>query len=461
MQTPPAQPADPTAEPRPAEPRAASRSALLVVFLVVFIDLLGFGIVLPLLSVIAESYVERVVGVEPGARAATEGTVGLVIGLLMSSFSLMQFLFAPVWGRVSDRVGRRPILLLGLAGSVVFYLLFGYAASLPVETAAGLALALFFVARTGAGIAGATIATAQAVIADCTPPEKRKHGMALIGAAFGIGFTFGPLVGAGSQYLYPNRLDFIGYSAAGLSLLALALGLVLLPETRQFATVPPVRRKWLDRSALRLVLGNPAVAPVVLVFFMATLGFGGFETTLALLLKDAFGFEPRGSFLMFAYVGFVLLITQGVIYRRLAARVSEPTFMGLGILFMAGGVAALGAVSYFAHQPLDLTARPQSDAGRIWELPLLTPLLLGLTSAVVGFAFLTPSAQALISRRSPADRQGEVLGVNQSASALARILGPVTGVTLYKLTATHLLPYLFGAALLALMLPLLPRIRRG
>src|SRR6185369_3970906 len=136
----------------------------------------------------------------------------------MSSFSLMQFIFAPVWGRVSDRVGRRPILLLGLGGSVVFYALFGFASDLPREQAA-LALALLFAARLGAGVAGATIATAQAVIADSTPPDKRKHGMALIGAAFGIGFTFGPLLGYASLFVDVPAAP--GAAAALLSLAAL------------------------------------------------------------------------------------------------------------------------------------------------------------------------------------------------------------------------------------------------
>src|SRR5688572_20423756 len=148
-------------------PATSNRSALLIVFLVVFIDLLGFGIVLPLLPRFADEYIATL----PEWREWS----GPLIGLLMSSFSLMQFVFAPLWGRLSDRVGRRPILLLGLAGSVVFYGLFGYALSLDPGTQARLALTLFFVSRFGAGIAGATIATAQAVIADCTPPEKRKH----------------------------------------------------------------------------------------------------------------------------------------------------------------------------------------------------------------------------------------------------------------------------------------------
>ena len=174
------------------------RSALLIVFLVVFIDLLGFGIVLPLLPLIGDVYLADYF---PGGKSSAQG--GAVLGLLMSSFSLMQFIFAPIWGRVSDRIGRRPILLIGLAGSVVFYALFGFAAGMPQERA-GLALTLLFAARIGQGIAGATIATAQAVIADCTTPEKRRHGMALIGAAFGIGFTFGPLIGAARSGSFPT-----------------------------------------------------------------------------------------------------------------------------------------------------------------------------------------------------------------------------------------------------------------
>ncbi len=449
----------------------------MIVFLVVFIDLLGFGIVLPLLPRFAD---ENVAALIPRGRDDPLG--GFIVGMLMSSFSLMQFLFAPVWGRISDRVGRRPILLIGLCGSVVFYALLGYALSISAQESAVLALVLLFLARIGAGVAGATIATAQAVIADCTPPEKRKHGMALIGAAFGIGFTFGPLFGFASLFWFENNHEVIGYTAAGLSFVALLLGLRLLPETRRFAEAAPVRRRLLDWSALKAALKSSAIGPVILTFFLATLGFGAFEVTLSLLLKDSMNFRSQSSFLIFAFVGFVLVLTQGFLYRRLARRVTEPTFMAMGILLMALGVAGLGLLSWLSMSPraqsLAATAASvlglaSSPTGPLELLPraafdpyspagsLLTILFLSLTAAVVGFAFLTPSAQALVSRRTDAERQGEILGVNQSAAALARILGPVFGMTLYKSTASHLLPYVFGAALLLLMLPLIPRIRKG
>lgn len=428
-------------------PSRSGKSALAIVFLVVFIDLLGFGIVIPLLPRYGDRYVKALL--PSAAELGSESrAAGAVLGLLMASFSAMQFVFAPIWGRISDRIGRRPILLVGLTGSVLFYLLFGYASDLP-EAQAALALTLLFVSRIGAGVAGATIATAQAVIADCTTPERRKHGMALIGAAFGIGFTFGPLVGFASLYWFPEHHGVIGYSAAALSLIALLLGIFLLPETRHFDEAPPLQRRWLDWRATRDVLSQPALAPVVLVFFLATLGFGGFEPTLALLIKDSLKLDERDSFLIFAYVGFVLVMTQGFLYRRLANRLSEATFMAMGLLLMALGLVLLGGVTWLA-----------SDQSAAWQT-LLVFTLASMTLAVVGFAFLTPSAQALVSRRSDPAKQGEILGVNQSAASLARILGPIFGLSLYKLTPSHLLPYLFGALLLLLMLPLLPRIRHG
>jgi MFS family permease len=427
----------------PSEGERQRRRAVFIVFLVVFIDLLGFGIVLPVLPRYGDVFLAEIV---PGGKDAA--LTGVLLGLLMSSFSLMQFLFAPIWGTVSDRIGRRPILLLGLAGSVVFYSLFGFASDLGKETVV-LALVLLYVARLGAGIAGATIAAAQAVIADSTPPERRKHGMALIGAAFGIGFTFGPLLGAGATEFFPEWLGLLGYLAAGLSLIALLLGVRLLPETLRAESAPRVRR-WLDIGALRVALASPSIGLPILVFFLATFGFGSFEATLSLLNKDSLHLNENRNFLLFAYVGVVLMLTQGLLYRRLANRLSEPTFMTIGLVLMGLGVALLGSTTWVSSGP---------DAPSFGVQ--LTYQMISLAVPVVGFAFLTPSVQALISRRSDPTRQGEVLGLNQSAASLARILGPFVGLTLYKLHPSHLLPYALGAVVLLVMLPLMPRIRRG
>ena len=434
------------------EARQAPRAAMAIVFIVVVVDLLGFGIVLPLLPLTGDEYVKPLI--------ADERAHGPILGLLMAAFSAMQFLFSPAWGRLSDRIGRRPVILVGLVGSVIFYSLFGFAAGLYApgrsESLAALALVLLFVARIGAGVAGATIATAQAVIADCTSQENRKKGMALIGAAFGIAFTFGPLVGAAAMRFAPTNQDatsWTGYIAAGLSLIALILAIALLPETRQPGRSDGLRRSLFDRSAWRAALSNWALAPVILTFFLATLGFGAFEPTLSFLLTDSVKINKDKIYLVFAYVGFVLMLTQGLLYRRLAKKWSEFAFMNVGIILMAVGLLALGAVSWLAISGVgdyDLSFNA-----------LMTLLLIALATAVVGFAFVTPSAQALVSRRTSPEKQGEILGVNQSMASLARILGPIFGVSLYKLTPAHMLPYVFGALLLALMLPLMPRIRKG
>ena len=433
-----------------------AKAALLTVFLVVVIDLLGFGIVLPLLPLYARDLLLPLLPGDDNRQLR-----GLLLGLLMSSFSAMQFLFAPIWGLISDRIGRRPILLLGLAGSVVFYALFGIASDLGATVSAALGLALIFVARVGAGMAGATISTAQAVIADSTTPEKRSRGMALIGAAFGIGFTCGPLLAAAS-FVVPLH-GAPGYAAAIFSAIALGIGLARMPETLRAGSIAR-KRHWLDLHGLRTVLHNPAVGILVLTFFLATLAFGSLESTLAFVnqvlldpqaeltretaQEKVLSVEKlRQNSYVFAYVGFVLMLTQGLIYRRLVQRIGEVRFMRAGTALM--GVGLVGAVVILVTRDPDET--------QSWELVLAG---LVVTVSVIGFALLTPSAQALISRRCDAAIQGEVLGVNQSASAMARILGPAIGVSLFFTTTSHALPYTLGAGLLAVVLLMTLRLRQ-
>lgn len=398
-------------------------SPLPIAFLVVAIDLLGFGMVMPLLPRYAERF----------EREMPREWVDLTIGALMSSFSLMQFLVAPLWGKISDRIGRRPVLLVGLAGSVVFYTLFAYATIWE-------SLFLLFVARVGQGIAGATIATAQAVIADCTPPEERARGMALIGMAFGIGFTFGPLIGT---FTATTELDappspLPGFVAAGICLVGFTLAFSLLPETLRSGTTE--RRRWLDTRQLRWALTHPPVALPLITFFLAIIGFAQFEATFARFTKDILYFTDRENFWVFLYIGAVLTVAQGALVRRLVPTVGEVPMMIGGIALMVLGLAGIGFSA--SHASLLL-------------------VLVVVALAVTGFACLTPSVQALISRRSSAEHQGEVLGINQSAAAIARIIGPVLGNVLYGAhRGSHELPYIASVCLLLIALLLALMVRR-
>jgi DHA1 family tetracycline resistance protein-like MFS transporter len=438
----------------------SQRSALMIVFLVMVIDLLGFGIVLPLLPRYGDQFLEPLF---PG-RA---GLHGMILGLLMASFSAMQFLFAPIWGKISDRAGRRPFLLLGLAGSVIFYSLFGVASDLASSGRLVLGLVLLFVARIGAGIAGATVSTAQAVIADSTRPERRAVGMALIGAAFGIGFTFGPALGAGSFLLFPNSLGGPGFIAAGLSLIALLIAWFRMPETLR-PGVSAGRRNWLNLSGIRLAFQTPTVPALILTFFLSTLAFASFEPTVALLAKDLLGYGIEKSFWVFVYIGAVLAFTQGGLYRMLAKRgMSEITFMVTGAVLMAVGLGIVGISASGFVQPSSVGSPTMSSelsqgAAHAVSAPawLLILFLAASTLAVIGFAFVTPSVQALISVRSDPAKQGEILGVNQSANALSRILGPMAGAMLYFLPPAHVLPYAFAVGLLVVVLLLTLRVRQ-
>lgn len=379
-------------------PRKAS---LLVIFLTVFVDLLGFGMVLPLLPIYAKQF--------------TTDESGLTIALLMSSFSAMQFLCAPLWGRLSDRVGRRPVLMIGLVGSAVFYALFGIAT-------AGKSLLGLFLSRVGAGIAGATIPTAQAYIADCTTLETRAKGMALVGAAFGLGFTFGPLLGAAALFFSTSVAEspLPGYTASALSAVALILAILFLPESLR----PDDRRpawKLLDLVSLRDALATPSIGALLFTSFISVLAFGSFEQTLSLLLKSkkaGFHFEYKQVLYFFAYIGLVLSLAQGVLVRRLSTKVKETTLAAMGVVISVAGFCLLALASIQGSQGV---------------------LMVATATEVTGFAFITPSLQSLISRRSDPARQGGILGVSQSMGSLARILGPMLSVPLFHLGIT--LPY--------------------
>jgi len=414
----------------------ANTAALGIVWLVVFIDLLGFGIVLPVMPRQAGPYLDEL-GLSGPAK-------GAVIGFLFSVFSLMQFVFSPVWGRISDRIGRKPVLLISLTGSVAFYALYGLAVALPT-TQSGLALALLLLCRVGSGIAGASVGTAAAVIADCTPPERRAKGMALIGIAFGAGFTFGPLIAYFGLELFDQQPWGVGALASGLSLAALLLALLVFPETRD-----PTNKAGKDFFSIRRtreVLAMPAVGTLVLIYFLAIFAFAQFEATLALLTEATFGLSVEDNFLVFALVGAVLTVAGGL-YRPLVKKHNEKRLLTLGLVLMMLGLLGVAGV---ALQAATLTT---AKLGSDWLKPAF---YLALAVSVVGFAFVNPSVSALVSKQADPSRQGEVLGVNQAFAALGRILGPLLGSVLFQAGASHTLPYLAAVGLLAGVLSLLPR----
>jgi DHA1 family tetracycline resistance protein-like MFS transporter len=430
-----------------SHPVTAPRGALLVVFLTVFIDLLGFGIVLPVLPRQVEPYLEAV------GLPVEGGPGGAVIGILFAVFSLMQFVFSPFWGRLSDRVGRRPILLVSLAGSVLFYALYGWAVSVPVTpaptaTAAWAAIGLILLARIGAGIAGASVGTAAAVIADCTTPENRARGMALIGIAFGGGFTLGPLIAYFGLALFQRERWGVGAIASLLSFVALLIALFVFRETRRPGSRPARTVHGIARSLA--VLRMPSIGILVLVYFLAIFSMANFESTLALFTERAFGMGDDANFLVFAAIGCVLMLAGGC-YRPLARRLAESRLLSIGVGLMLVGLAAVGAVAV-ALAGRDEVAGPGS--------PWRAAFYLAAALAVMGFAFVNPSVSALISRQASADRQGEVLGVNQSFASLARILGPLAGLSLFSLHPSHGLPYAAAVAVLAGVASLIPRIGR-
>jgi multidrug resistance protein len=358
-------------------------SPLVIIFLTVFIDLLGFGIIIPLLPFYAESF---------GANA-------FVIGLLGTSFSLMQFLFSPVWGRLSDRMGRRPIILIGLAGSCASYLVLAVADT----------LALVFVARIVGGIAGANIPTAQAYIADVTTVENRARGMGLVGAAFGLGFIFGPALGGVLSHLGPSAPMWFASALCGGNL---AAAYFLLPESR---TLNPARVTIGRMEALRRALKDRR-----LVLLAA---FSGFETTFALFSERRFGFTISTIGYLFAFIGCTLALVQGVLVGRAVKRVGEARLIPVAIAVIGIGI---GMVPF------------------AWSVPTL---LVAIGTLAVGMGFNGPALSSMVSRLTHADDQGGMLGLASSLASLGRVVGPAWGGFLFdNMGMTS--PYLSGAAIM-------------
>ncbi len=379
------------------------KPSVLVVFLTVFIDLIGFGIVLPLLPIYSRNF----------------GAKGWMIGAIMGSYSLMQFLFAPAWGRLSDRVGRRPVLLVSTAGAAASYALFAVGSGLAGMTA----LLVLLASRVFAGICGANITVAQAYIADITPAAERSKKMGLIGMAFGLGFIFGPALGGIS--IHALGVQGPGWVAMGLCAANFLLALAILPESWQPSSEHAAQRPRIAQWSH--TFHHPKIGLLIIVFFLATFCFTCFETTLGLLVGKNFHLDVNSDQdakiigYLFAFCGIIGALVQGGAIGRMVKRSGEARLIANSLFMVAISMAPMP----FVH-----------GSGAIaWIL-----LLAVLSILSIGSSLTRPPVFGLISMLTPANEQGATIGVAQSAGSLARIVGPVFAATLLEYYPP--LPYL-------------------
>lgn len=398
---------------QPTPPRPTARQVLPVVFLTILLDLLGFGLVIPIAPFYAQQF-----GMRPWQ-----------ITLLAAAFSLMQYFFMPVWGRLSDRIGRRPVILWSVAASCVGYLAFGLA------TAAW----MLFAARLVSGIGNANIGAAQAVIADTTEPHERARGMGMIGAAFGIGFILGPVFGG---ILGKIDLALPAYVAAGLGAINWVLAYVRMPETLDRTRVHPqaelAERK--DSAELRVLKQQPNVVRLLLVSLIVTIGFAMMEQITGLFVQHFWVPVPvnaspalRGELnkhaavlatAILAAVGVVMVAIQGGLIGRLTRKFGEPRLLRVGTATITLGLLLMVGAGTIGWYPGMFVASVVLAAGSALNMPSLTSLL---------------------SRSAPPEHQGGLLGTGQSRAALGRVLGPAMAGGLFELEPR--LPLLVGACL--------------
>jgi predicted MFS family arabinose efflux permease len=374
--------------------RVKNRSSLAILFVIVFVDLLGFGMVIPVMPLYAK------------ALGASEAWTGL----LSTGYSAMQFVFAPIWGRLSDRVGRRPVLLVSIFMTAAAFLVYGLAGSFAVLLAS----------RLFAGAATANIAIARAFVADVTPPEGRARGMGLIGAAFGLGFVLGPAAGSALSHV---SISAPGLAAAALALLNGVAAWVVLPEPEQRTVRAEASRNRF--TAFFHEMGRPGIRRVILVYFLSVLAFSAMEATYAFLAKERYGLDQARVGLLFAYIGVIVVVVQGGLIGRLTRRFGEKPLLVAGVALQAVALAAL------------------PFAGTVAGLALATAPL------AVGSGLSQPSLSSLLSRFARADEQGGTLGIGESAAAFGRIIGPETATWTFG-RWSQAFPYVGGAALMAL-----------
>ncbi|MCG6914756.1 MFS transporter [bacterium BMS3Abin03] len=376
------------------------KSALPLIFLTVFIDLLGFGILIPILP----AFAERVLHIDETA-----------IGIIIASYSFVQFLFNPILGRISDKHGRKPVIVVCLFINAIGYVIFAFTSS----------FAVLLLSRIVGGVGGSSVSVAQAYIADVTTKETRSKGMGVIGAAFGLGFVFGPLMG--------GLLSSYGYTVTGLgsasfSLLAFIVTIILLPESNQNKQVDAViSKKLINFEAYKKVFSNPALAILISLFFVLTFSFANIYGTFALLGIQVYGFTDLQNGYILGILGLTSAAVQGGLIGHLDKLLGKKKILIIGSFFMMVGLAIMPYAGNFLKLAIDCIALS------------------------IGTGIFQPTVLSLISQNASDEEQGLTFGVNQSMSAIGRVLGPLWGGFAFEFLG-YPFPFITGAAFTFLIL---------
>ncbi len=369
-----------------------------------FIDLVGFGIIIPLSPYLAKSF----------------GATGIEVGLLMAVYSLAQFFFSPIWGRLSDKFGRRPIILISVLGAAISHLAFAFASDLWI----------LFAARTFAGIFGANISVATAYIADVTDSKNRSKNMGIIGAAFGMGFILGPAIGGLlaelGESLGSTPPYGMGFPALGASLICFfnfCFAYFKLPES-----LKPENRSGVEKRVSRFkmiteFIVRPVIGPLMFVNGLFVVGMGQMEATLALFVKEEFKWDLRTTSFAFAYIGVMIAFTQGYLIRKLLPKYGERKLLAFGLILAVLGMGWIGLSNS------------------------VTDLALAMTLFALGNGLVQPTNLGSLSLLASEKEQGRVMGVNQSFSAMGRIIGPFLGGVFFDKLGMQS-PYLVSAGLM-------------
>jgi DHA1 family tetracycline resistance protein-like MFS transporter len=373
------------------------KKQLSIIFLTIFIDLLGFGIVIPIL---------------PSLVVSDLGKPEYMVGIVAALAPFMQFLFAPYWGSLSDRKGRRPVILISIVITFVAYITFSFVTSIYI----------LILSRVLAGLGSGNFSAAQAYVADISPAERRAKNMGLIGAAFGLGFIFGPPIGGFLKEHY--GIASIGYFTSALCLINFVFAFVSLPESNHHKQHTKQSLKVVF-SQIKLALENKTIRLIFMINGLFIAAFSMMQIASPLLWKQHYGFNDKQVGYIFGFIGLCSVLVQGGLIGLFVKYLGEKRMLLLGSLLMSIGLFTMPIVSAELFIPIELLA---------------------ITIIALSNGLIMPAANAIVSKQAPSNQQGTVLGAMQSLGSLARTIGPLFSGVLYMIW--YALPYFTGTLLM-------------